>query len=406
LEYEGWVSDGQSIEGIAKWFKTKSGDYFWAGGTDEAQNLQRDYQFVSEPGTVKIATKLHLRKNSPTPKTESVKVLQPGISVDTVGWVTDGKEVDGNSKWFKDADGNYFWSGGAQSVIDLAPSTIEDSKVGWGLLKLRIPELWQETKGRGIKVAILDTGVEKNHPDLRDIILGGKNLIEDNEEYDDFIGHGTHCAGIIAASGKQVFGVAPEATLLIGKITNDPFRVEEKNLIKGIQWALEQKAHIISMSLYRADSPGKRLTKLVKNAFNDSGTIMVGAVGNEGDLGFDIMNYPASFNECLSVGAINQDFDMDKITARSSKLQLLAPGRDIKSLWLDNATRTLNGTSMATAFVSGVLALLKSLNVDSVKLIEIILSTPSKFAKFNSTDKNAFGIINPVNALNKVKESI
>ena len=124
-----------------------------------------------------------------------------------------------------------------------------------GVEMIQAPKIWDQTKGKGITVAILDTGCDITHPDLKERIVGGSNFTNDDggktDVYKDYNGHGTHVAGTIAATKNNngVVGVAPEANLLIIKVLDKNGSGQYEWIINGINYAIEQKADIISMSL-------------------------------------------------------------------------------------------------------------------------------------------------------------
>lgn len=124
-----------------------------------------------------------------------------------------------------------------------------------GVELIQAPAVWNQTRGQGVKVAVLDTGCDSDHPDLKARIIGGRNFTDDDqgdpEIFKDYNGHGTHVAGTIAAAENAdgVVGVAPEADLLIIKVLNKQGSGQYDWIIQGIYYAIEQKADIISMSL-------------------------------------------------------------------------------------------------------------------------------------------------------------
>jgi major intracellular serine protease len=260
----------------------------------------------------------------------------------------------------------------------------EIKEIPRGVELIQAPKLWNETKGKGIKVAVLDTGCETAHPDLKDRIIGGRNFTDDDSSnpdiYTDYNGHGTHVAGTIAAqeNAAGVIGVAPEAGLLIVKVLNKAGSGKYDWIIKGIHYAIEQKADIISMSLGGpADVP--ELHEAIKTAVNNN-ILVVCAAGNEGD-GDDSTNefaYPGAYNEVISVGAINLERGSSEFTNSHNEIDLVAPGEGITSTYLNGKYATLSGTSMAAPHVSGALALIKTyanLHFDRV------LSEPELYAQ-------------------------
>jgi major intracellular serine protease len=260
----------------------------------------------------------------------------------------------------------------------------EIKEVPRGVELIQAPKLWNETKGKGIKVAVLDTGCETAHPDLKDRIIGGRNFTDDDRSnpdiYTDYNGHGTHVAGTIAAQENEagVIGVAPEAGLLIVKVLNKAGSGKYDWIIKGIHYAIEQKADIISMSLGGpADVP--ELHEAIKTAVNNN-ILVVCAAGNEGD-GDDSTNeyaYPGAYNEVISVGAINLERGSSEFTNSHNEIDLVAPGEGITSTYLNGKYATLSGTSMAAPHVSGALALIKTYaNLN----FERVLSEPELYAQ-------------------------
>lgn len=234
-----------------------------------------------------------------------------------------------------------------------------------GVELIQAPKIWDETKGKGIKVAVLDTGCDVNHPDLKERIIGGRNFTDDDksnpEIYEDYNGHGTHVAGTIAAQENDagVVGVAPEADLLIVKVLNRNGSGQYEWIIKGIHYAIDQGADIISMSLGGpVDVP--ELYKAVKAAVGKN-ILVVCAAGNEGDGddSTDEFAYPGCYNEVISVGAINLDRDPSEFTNSHNEVDCVAPGEEILSTHLNGKYATLSGTSMAAPHVSGALALIK-----------------------------------------------
>ncbi|MFB5265259.1 S8 family peptidase [Paenibacillus enshidis] len=241
------------------------------------------------------------------------------------------------------------------------------NEVPAGVELIQAPEVWDKTKGKGIKIAILDTGCEITHPDLQGRIVGGKNFTHDDggdsANYTDYNGHGTHVAGTIAAvqNGSGVVGVAPEAELLIVKVLDKDGSGAYEWIIDGIYYAIEQQADIISMSLGGPEDV-EELHTAIKKAV-ESNILVVCAAGNEGDGrdATDEFGYPGAYNEVISVGAVNFDRESSVFSNSNNEVDLVAPGEKILSTFLDGEYAALSGTSMATPHVSGALALIKGL---------------------------------------------
>lgn len=243
----------------------------------------------------------------------------------------------------------------------------EVKEVPEGVELIQAPKIWSKTKGKGITVAVLDTGCDSSHPDLQKQIIGGRNFTDDDgghpDIFKDYNGHGTHVAGTIAAQENDngVIGVAPEASLLIIKVLNKNGSGQYDWIIDGINYAIEQKVDIISMSLGGpADIP--ELYQAVKKAIANN-ILVVCAAGNEGDNNdsTDEFAFPGSYNEVISVGAINFERRSSEFTNSHNEIDLVAPGEGIVSTYLNGKYATLSGTSMAAPHVSGALALIKNL---------------------------------------------
>jgi major intracellular serine protease len=247
----------------------------------------------------------------------------------------------------------------------------EVNEVPKGVEMIQAPKIWEQTKGKGITVAILDTGCDITHSDLKERIIGGRNFTNDDggkaDEYKDYNGHGTHVAGTIAATKNNngVVGVAPEANLLIIKVLDKNGSGQYEWIINGINYAIEQKADIISMSLGGPEDLPE-LHTVIQKAISHN-ILVICAAGNEGDGvdSTDEFDYPGSYNEVISVGAIDLERHSSNFSNSNNEVDLVGPGEKILSTFLDGKYATLSGTSMATPHVSGAMALIKALSVTS-----------------------------------------
>ncbi|KAB2330201.1 S8 family peptidase [Cytobacillus depressus] len=258
------------------------------------------------------------------------------------------------------------------------------NEVPKGVELIQAPKIWKDTKGKGVTVAVLDTGCDITHPELKDRIISGRNFTNDDKGnpdlFMDYNGHGTHVAGTIAATENNngVIGVAPEASLLIVKVLNKNGSGQYDWIIKGIHYAIEQKADIISMSLGGPqDVP--ELHEAIKKAVNNN-ILVVCAAGNEGDGDdrTDEFAFPGSYNEVISVGAVDLNRRSSDFSNSNNEMDVVAPGEKILSTYLNGKYATLSGTSMAAPHVSGALALIKNLSIQG---FERQLSEPELYAQ-------------------------
>ena len=229
--------------------------------------------------------------------------------------------------------------------------------VDWGLESLGISEIWRNTQGEEIKIAILDTGIDERHPDLTGAVIEHKDFTNSPVGTYDRQGHGTHVAGIIAARANRygIIGVAPKSKLIIGKVLNDDGSGSSEAVANGIHWASEVGADVISLSL-GTEYPNDKMYEAIKNAIGKN-QIVLAAAGNYGSYYFDTVNYPAKYNEVISVGSINREKQRSYFCATGQELDIMAPGEEVYSCYPMGMYAKLSGTSMATPFVAGVVAL-------------------------------------------------
>ena len=241
---------------------------------------------------------------------------------------------------------------------------------------IRAREIWEQTKqGEGITIAIIDTGAEKEHPNLKRNIIGGYNFTKDDNGdptiFKDYRGHGTHVAGIIASceceNGKGVIGVAPKSNLLILKAIDKYGVGSYKNLINAISYAIDwegpngEKVNVINMSL-GGPTPNEDLHRVIKKA-RQKGIVLVSAAGNHGDGNPDSIerSYPGYYKEVIQVGSVTQNFEPSAFSNTNVNLDYVAPGENVFSSHLNKKFVELTGTSMAAPYVSGGVALILKL---------------------------------------------
>ena len=227
----------------------------------------------------------------------------------------------------------------------------------WGVKRIGAGTVHDKgNKGSGVNVAILDSGINYNHPDLNANYKGGYDYINDDADPMDDYGHGTHCAGIVAAedNGVGVVGVAPGADLYAVKVLGSSGWGYWSDVIAGIQWSVENGMQIISMSL-GGDTYSRSLQGACDRAY-DEGIVLVASAGNsyQGD---DTVGYPAKYDSVIAVAATDRNDTRANFSSTGPAVELAAPGVDIYSTYLGNGYRTMSGTSMACPHVSGTAAL-------------------------------------------------
>lgn len=229
----------------------------------------------------------------------------------------------------------------------------------WGPKKIQCPSAWNLTWGSSsVLIAIVDTGISKTHPDLSSKIAGGWNFYNNNSNYNDDNGHGSHTAGIAAAAtnnGIGIAGVGFNCRLLAVKVLNASGSGTLSGVANGITWSANNGAKVISMSL-GASSGSSTLLNAVNYAW-DKGCILVAAAGNNGSTS---PTYPAYYSNCIAVASSTSSDMRSYFSNYGSWVELAAPGSSIYSTYKGSSYAYLSGTSMACPHVSGVAGLVWS----------------------------------------------
>lgn len=275
-----------------------------------------------------------------------------------------------------------------------------------------------------VTIAVLDTGVDLDHPEYRDALLPGNDFVDilnGAEEFigdylgadvvpEDEVGHGTHVAGIIAGRGKKMpTGVAPRCRILpvrvLAAMSKEGRLVGAglvENINNGVKWAIDQGADVINMSLGVRHSGGGLPHQEVIDYARRKGVTVVAASGNDGR---QALYYPGAFPSVLAVGAADADGQVAEFSTFGDHVSLIAPGVDVYSTSLDDGYAFSTGTSHAAPFVAGAVALLKSFaraqgsELGDRQIKHVLKHTSDKVDRRFKDAKAGFGRLNLADAM-------
>ncbi|GAA3369398.1 type VII secretion-associated serine protease mycosin [Streptomyces sannanensis] len=288
----------------------------------------------------------------------------------------------------------------------------------WELAAMHTEQAWRTTQGEGITVAVLDTGVDATHPDLAGQVLPGKDLIGFGAGPGDraWAGHGTAMAGIIAGHGHGpgrgdgVLGVAPKAKILPVRVIlegSDPARKRARQtrgsaLAEGIRWAVDHGADVINLSLgddSESAHPEKSEDAAVQYALS-KGAVVVASAGNGGEKG-DHISYPAAYPGVIAVTAVDRYGTHASFSTRRWYATVSAPGVDVVIAAPDRKYYEGWGTSAASAFVSGAVALVRSAHpgLTPAQIKQLLADTARDNPKGGRDDARGHGMVDPAAAI-------
>ncbi len=288
----------------------------------------------------------------------------------------------------------------------------------WGLDALHTDRAWNTTRGAGVTVAVLDTGVEADHPDLDGNVLAGKDLVGFGAREGDeaWARHGTAMAGIIAGhghgpgNGDGVLGVAPEANILPVRVIledKDPARAKARStrgnaLAEGIRWAADHGADVINLSLgddSASAHPEPGEDEAIQYALR-KGVVVVASAGNGGEKG-DRISYPAAYPGVIAATAVDRYGTRAPFSTRRWYATVSAPGVDVIIADPDHKYYEGWGTSAAAAFVSGAVALVRSAHPDltPAQIKRLLEDTARNAPAAGRDDSRGFGFVDPAAAI-------
>ena len=245
---------------------------------------------------------------------------------------------------------------------------LDSANESWGVQATRVAE--SRFRGAGIRIAVLDSGINASHPDFTESRLTSLEAFLGDGSTEDQLGHGTHCAGVITGSREPAnvpfYATAPDAEILVGKVVDADGLGHDRSLLAGINWAIANNCEIISMSIGATVNSQSVAFEQVGQRALKRNCLIIAAAGNNavrhaGDGGF--VNRPANNVSIMAVGAVDRSLLVAPFSASASKItggevDIVGPGVEVFSAWTSpERYRTISGTSMATPFVAGIAAL-------------------------------------------------
>ncbi|MFE0104197.1 type VII secretion-associated serine protease mycosin [Streptomyces sp. NPDC059009] len=290
----------------------------------------------------------------------------------------------------------------------------------WALSAMHTDEAWRTTKGKGITVAVLDTGVDATHPDLKGNVLPGKDMVGFGAKRGDksWAHHGTAMSGIIAGHGHGrgrgdgVLGIAPQAKILPVRVIledGDPHRAKARDtrgnaLAEGIRWAADHGADVINLSLgddSKSAHPEPGEDAAIQYALK-KGIAVVASAGNGGEHG-DHISYPAAYPGVIAATAVDPNGNRASFSTRRWYATVAAPGKKIA---IPDPSRQYYegwGTSAASAFVSGAVALIRAAHpgLTPAQIKKLLEDTARDAPSGGRDDARGFGLIDPAAAIER-----
>mmetsp|Transcript_23186 Transcript_23186/g.53797 ORF Transcript_23186/g.53797 Transcript_23186/m.53797 type:complete len:569 (-) Transcript_23186:1240-2946(-) len=280
----------------------------------------------------------------------------------------------------------------------------------YGIRDVQAYDAWAYSRGKGVKVCVIDSGFQRGHEDfIGNNIDGYTNLRDNLPWYQDGNGHGTHVTGTIAAANnlEGVVGVSPEAEIYVVRVFNNQGGFTySSGLVDAAQRCVDAGAKIISMSL-----GGSERSDFEQDAFasfyRSGGVLSIAAAGNSGGGPWVGLSYPASYEEVISVAAVDRNKRRASFSQVNAFVDIAAPGVDIRSTYPTNRYRSLSGTSMATPHVSGVAALLWSFrpNASAASIQQALFDSAMDLGSRGRDDSYGWGLVQALDGLADLKGS-
>ena len=273
----------------------------------------------------------------------------------------------------------------------------------WALDRLKAEQAWSTSKGAGVTVAVVDTGVARV-PDLAGQLLPGTDFVDAHGDGTaDGHGHGTHVAGVIAAladNGVAGSGFAPQAKVLPVRVLDDSGSGYDSSVTAGLIYAVDHGATVVNMSL---GTPGADSAMAAAVSYAQGhDVVVVAAAGNTRATG-NSASYPAAFPGVLAVGASDAADNIAAFSTTGSYVSIAAPGVQVLSTWKDGSTLNLSGTSMAAPYAAATAALVRSAGPALLAngVLQSLTGTATDIAPAGRDDASGAGVVDPAAALRK-----
>ena len=243
----------------------------------------------------------------------------------------------------------------------------------WSLATLRAEEAWELSRGTGVTIAVVDTGVDYIHPDLAGRVDLGRDFVDGDDDPMDVQGHGTHVAGIAAGATDDGFGIAgmaPGSRILAIRVLDAKGAGNYSQVASGIVQAAQKGAKVINLSL-----GGPEQSELLRSAIDyaaSRGAIVTCATGNESAAA---IGYPARYESCIAVGATDSADARAAFSNQGDGIDLVAPGAQVLSSTMGGSHEAWDGTSMASPYVAGAAALLVSQGLGRRAAVDALVTT-------------------------------
>ncbi|ASS77217.1 hypothetical protein CIG75_12615 [Tumebacillus algifaecis] len=276
----------------------------------------------------------------------------------------------------------------------------------WNLPLISADKGWQVTTGDpNVIIAVVDTGVDLNHPEFKGQLVEGRNMLTGTNKPQDDNGHGTHVAGVIAARTNNLEGIAGidwAGKIMPVKAMDADGSGSVLDIADGIIWAADHGADVINLSLGEY-AGSDYLHDAIRYAY-DKGAVVIAAMGNDG---IDDPSYPAAYEEVIAVAANDEQKETASFSNFGPHTSVSAPGVAIPSTYPNNRYAALSGTSMASPHVAGVAALIRSINpaLSPAEVRSIIQNTADDLGPEGHDEYYGYGQINVANAIKAAVDS-